>query len=264
MTALQWVELVIFIILFRYTAREPKESRMGLPDSVETFYSQLSSIPLTIFCCVYNIWYAFNQVPFFWYAGDNLKNDSVLSFLFYLFYFACILVVPILAILCVVFLYLHLNTAWEHFKNCYKATRGILKNNHFSCALLQIKQNNASVKYISFRTFLKVKDVISIYIEPEYYTLFYRTHNRKKIFFSCSPITYFVILLSVIKQRKEELKEQEEQDSKERKKKVACDDSELLEIFIEDLQKRKEENEKKANQYFNQAKETFEQVKNNS
>ena len=73
-----------------------------------------------------------------------------------------------------------------------------------------------------------------------------------------------VILLSVVKQKEKEQKEKDKLNSKEKKKKAVRDDSELLEIFIEDLQKRKEENERKASQYFNQAKETLEQVKNNS
>lgn len=123
---------------------------------------------------------------------------------------------------------------------------------------------DADVKYISFKTFLKVKDVIPFYIDSETCAFFYKKHNNEKILLSCSPITYLFILLSVIKQKEKEQKEEDKLNSKKKKKKRVLDDSELLEIFIEDLQKRKEENERKASQYFEKAKETFKQVKNNS
>lgn len=267
MTALQWAELVIFIMLSyyaNYANRDPQETDMSLPECVGCIYTHPCSILLRFFCCVYSIWYAFNQVPFFWNAMFSMEKDTLLQFLLFCFCFVCVLAIPAATVADIVFSLLCLSETLKCFESCYKATRGILKNGHLSRALLQIRRNVADVKYISLKTFLKVKDVISVYCEPEYYTLFYRTHDRKEITLSCSPLTYFVILSSVIKQKKKELKEQAKQDSKEKKKKAIRDDSELLEIFIEDLQKKKEENERKANQYFDQAKETFEQVKNNS
>lgn len=267
MTALQWAELVIFIMLSyyaNYANRDPQETDMSLPECVGCIYTHPCSILLRFFCCVYSIWYAFNQVPFFWNAMSSMEKDTLLQFLLFCFYVVCALSIPTATVANIVCSLICFSEILKCFGSCYKATRDILENNHFSRALLQIKRNRASVKYISLKTFLKVKDVISVYCEPEYYTLFYRTHNRKEITLSCSPLTYFVILLFVVKQKKKKLKEQEKQDSKEKKKKAIRDDSELLEIFIEDLQKRKEENERKANQYFDQAKETFEQIKNNS
>lgn len=139
-----------------------------------------------------------------------------------------------------------------------------MKNGFFSSNHLRHLYQKADVKYISFKTFLKVKDAVPFYINSETCVVFYKKHNNKEIFLSCSPITYLFILLSVIKQKEKEQKEKDKLNSKKKKKKKVLDDSELLEIFIEDLQKRKEENERKANEYFNQAKETFEQVKNNS
>ena len=264
MTALQWAELVIFIMLSYYANRDPQETDMSLPECVGCIYTHPCSILLRFFCCVYSIWYAFNQAPFFWNAMFSMEKDTLLQFLLFCFCFACVLAIPAATAANIDSSLLCLSEALKCFESCYKTTRDILKNGHLSRALLQIRRNVADVKYISLKTFLKVKDVISVYCEPEYYTLFYRTHDRKEITLSCSPLTYFVILSSVIKQKKKELKEQAKQDSKEKKKKAIRDDSELLEIFIEDLQKKKEENERKASQYFDQAKETFEQVKNNS
>ena len=264
MTIYQWAWLVIFIMLFYYANRKPKETDMGLPDCAEEFYTHLCPIPLRLFCCVYSVWYAFHQVPFFWNAMMSMEEDAFSQFLLIAFYFVCVFVIPAATTANITYSLFYLFGTLEEFKSCYKATRGILENGYFSRALFQIRHDNAFAKYISLKTFLKVKDVISVFVDGEYCIFFYRTHNHKEIFLSCSPITYLVILLCVVKQKEKEQKEKDKLNSKKKKKKRVLDDSELLEIFIEDLQKRKEENERKASQYFNQAKETFEQVKNNS
>ena len=157
-----------------------------------------------------------------------------------------------------------LSNSKKFFSEAYKETQELFKNGFFSSAYLRRIYGKADVKYISLKTFLKIKDIIPFYIDSETCIFFYRTHNHKEILLSCSPITYLVILLSVVKQKEKEQKEKDKLDSKKKKKKRVLDDSELLEIFIEDLQERKEENEKKASQYFEKAKETFKQVKNNS
>lgn len=264
MTIYQWAYLGVFIILLYYANKDLKETDIYLPQDVEDFYIGLYAIPLCIFGCVYSVWYCFSQIPVLWGALNNPVESSILLFLLFLFLLFCILVVPIVTIGNTVFSLVRLRAVWRDFWCCYKETRELLEKGIFSSVYLQSIYRKADVKYISLKTFLKVKDIGSFYIDSETCVFFYRTHNQKEVFLSCTPITYLIILLSIVKQKEKEQKEKDKLNSKEKKKKAVRDDSELLEIFIEDLQKRKEENERKASQYFEKAKETFEQVKNNS
>lgn len=267
MTILQWVELVILIILFSHLFRDPEKRGLNvyLPDCVESFYLYLRAIPLCVFVFVYSLWYGFKSIPFLWdmlvFIGEakNLSEFFCGSFYLIVIIFSAAAILTSVATLLCGLLY-----SKKLFSEAYKKTQELLKNGFFNSAYLRHLYQNADVKYISFKTFLKVKDAVPFYINFETCVVFYRKCNNREIFLSCSPITYLVILLSVIKQKEKEQKEKDKLNSKKKKKKKVLDDSELLEIFIEDLQKRKEENERKANEYFNQAKETFEQVKNNS
>lgn len=265
MTILQWIELVILIILFLRLFRDPKkrEQSVYLPDCVKFFSLYLRTIPLCVFAFVYSLWYGFKNIPFF---CDVLASEvqSVSDFFYGLFSFI-VVVFSIVAIFVSAATFLdNLFNSKKFFSYAYKKTRELFKNGFFSSGYLRHMYKDVDVKCISFKTFLKVKDVIPFCIDSETYAFFYKKHNNEKILLSCSPITYLVILLSVVKQKEKEQKEKDKLDSKKKKKKRVLDDSELLEIFIEDLQERKEENKRKANQYFNQAKETFKQVKNNS
>lgn len=265
MTILQWAELAILIILFSHLFRDPEKRGLNvyLPDCVESLSLYLRTIPLCVFVSVYSLWYGFKNIPFFW--DMFVSVDGSLSGFFCGFFYLAVVMFSVVAILTSVATLLYrLFYSKRFFSEAYKKTQELLKNGFFNSAYLQHMYQNADVKYISFKTFLKVKDAVPFYIDSETCVVFYRKCNNKEIFLSCSPITYFVILLSVIKQKEKEQKEKDKLNSKKKKKKKVLDDSELLEIFIEDLQKRKEENERKANEYFNQAKETFEQVKNNS
>lgn len=264
MTIYQWAYLGVFIILLYYANKDSKETDICLPQCAEDFYTGLYAIPLRIFGCVYSIWYCFSQIPVLWGALNNPADTSVLSLLLFLFLLFCILVVPCVTIGNAVFFLLHLQAVLKDFEYCYKETQSLFKNDTFPFAYLRRIYKKADAKYISLKTFQKVKSLDSFYMDFETCVFFYRTHDHKEIFLACSPVTYLVMLLSAAKQKEKEQKEKDKLNSKEEKKKAVRDDSELLEIFIEDLQKRKEENERKASQYFNQAKETFEQVKNNS
>lgn len=265
MTILQWAELAILIILFWCLYRDPakRELDIYLPDCVEYLPLYLRTIPLCVCMFVYSLWYGFKNIPFFWGVFVS-EWQSLSDFLYGLF--SLIAIIFSAGVICasVATLLERLSHSKKIFSEAYKGTRELLENGFFNSAYLRRLYRNADVKYISLKTFLKIKDVIPFYIDSETCAFFYKRHNNKKIFLSCSPITYLVILLSVVKQKEKEQKEKDKLDSKKKKKKKVLDDSELLKIFIEDLQKRKEENERKANQYFNQAKETFEQVKNNS
>ena len=265
MTILQWVELVILIILFSHLFRDPEKRGLNvyLPDCVEYLYLYLRNIPLCIFVSVYSLWYGFKNIPFFWDVFISVDENP--SEFFYGFFCLIVVIFSAVTILASVATLLErLYYSKRFFSYAYKKTQELLKNGFFNSAYLRHMYQRADVKYISFKTFLKVKDTVPFYIDSETCVVFYKTCNNKEIFLSCSPITYFVILLSVVKQEEKEQKEKDKLNSKKKKKKKVLDDPELLEIFIEDLQKRKEENERKANEYFNQAKETFEQVKNNS
>lgn len=265
MTILQWAELAILIILFSHLFRDPKKRGLNVywPDCVEFLYLYLRNIPLCVFVSVYSLWYGFKNIPFFWDAF--ISADESLSGFFYGFFCLIVVIFSAVAILTSVATLLYrLFYSKRFFSYAYKKTQELLKNGFFHSDYLRHIYQKADVKYISLKTFLKVKGTAPFYIDSETYAVFYRTGNNREIILSCSPITYFVILLSVIKQKEKEQKEKDKLNSKKKKKKKVLDDSELLEIFIEDLQKRKEENERKANEYFNQAKETFEQVKNNS
>ena len=264
MTVYQWAYWGIFIVLLYYANKNPKKTDIYLPQYAGDFYTGLYAIPLRIFSCVYSIWYCFSQIPVLWGALNSQVCTSILSLLLVLFYFFCILVIPTVTIGNTILSLVHLRSVWRDFWHCYKNTQELFKNGFFSSSYHRRIYGMADVKYISLKTVLKIKDVTSFYIGSETCVFFYRTHNHKEIFLSCSPVTYLVILLSVVKQKEKEQKEKDKLNSKEKKKKAVRDDSELLEIFIEDLQKRKEENERKASQYFEKAKETFEQVKNNS
>ena len=267
MTILQWAELVILIILFWYLYRDPakRELDIYLPDCVESFSLYLRTIPLCVFLFIYSLWYGFKNIPFFWDTVNLMAEAQSLSDVFLWLFSLFAIIFSAGAILAsAAALSTRLSNSKKFFSYAYKKTRELFKNGFFSSAYLRRIYGKADVKYISLKTFLKIKDIIPFYIDSETCVFFYRTHNHKEIFLSCSPITYLVILLCVVKQKEKEQKENDKLNSKEKKKKRVLDDSELLEIFIEDLQKRKEENERKANQYFNQAKETFEQVKNNS
>lgn len=267
MTILQWAELVILIILFLRLLRDPEKGELNvyLPDCVESFFLYLRNIPLCVFAFVYSLWYGLKNIPFFWDAVVLTEEDAGLSESFYGLFSLFVVVFYAFVILISAGAFLdRLFYSKRIFSSAYEKTQGLFKNNILSSARLKLVYKEADIKYISLKTFLKIKDVIPFYIDSETCTFFYRTHNHKEILLSCSPITYSVILLSVIKQKEKEQKEKDKLNSKEKKKKRVLDDSELLEIFIEDLQKRKEENERKAKEYFNQAKETFKQVKNNS
>ena len=265
MTILQWVELVILIILFSRLFRDPEKRELNvyLPNCVESLYLYLRAIPFFVFICVYSFWYGFKNIPFF--CGVLASEVQSVSDFFYGLFSFIVVVFSAGAILASAAALLNrLSYSKKTFSEAYKKTRELFKNGFFSSAYLRRIYEKVDVKYISLKTFLKIKDVIPFYIDSETCVFFYKTHNHKVIFLSCSPITYLVILLSVIKQKEKEQKEKDKLNSKEKKKKAVRDDSELLEIFIEDLQERKKENERKANEYFNQAKETLEQVKNNS
>ena len=267
MTILQWAELVILIILFWYLYRDPakRELDIYLPDCVESFSLYLRTIPLCVFLFIYSLWYGFKNIPFFWDTVNLMAEAQSLSDVFLWLFSLFAIIFSAGAILAsAAALSTRLSNSKKFFSEAYKETQELFKNGFFSSAYLRRIYGKADVKYISLKTFLKIKDIIPFYIDSETYVFFYKTHNHKVIFLSCSPITYLVILLSVVKQKEKEQKEKDKLNSKEKKKKAVRDDSELLEIFIEDLQKRKEENERKASQYFNQAKETLEQVKNNS
>lgn len=265
MTILQWAELAILIILFWYLFRDPekRELNVSLPDCVESFSLYLRTVPLCVFAFVYSLWYGLKNIPFF---CDVLVSEvqSLSDFCFGLFSFIVFIFSVVAIFASVATLLTRLFNSKRFFSEAYKETQELFKNGFFSSAYLRRIYGKADVKYISLKTFLKIKDIIPFYIDSEICIFFYRTHNHKEIFLSCSPITYLVILLCVVKQKEKEQKEKDKLNSKKKKKKRVLDDSELLEIFIEDLQKRKEENEKKASQYFEKAKETFEQVKNNS
>lgn len=265
MTILQWVELVVLIILFWYLFRDPakRELDIYLPDCVESFFLYLRTIPLCAFAFVYSLWYGFKNIPFF---CDEFSSEARSLFeLFWVLFSFTVVVFSVVAIFTSAATFLdNLFNSKKNFSEAYKKTRELFKDGFFYSPFLRHMYKDVDVKCISFKTFLKVKDVIPFCIDSETYAFFYKKHNNEKILLSCSPITYLVILLSVVKQKEKEQKEKDKLDSKKKKKKRVLEDSELLKIFIEDLQKRKEENERKANQYFNQAKETFEQVKNNS
>lgn len=269
MTILQWAELAILIILFWYLFRDPekRELNVSLPDCVESFSLYLRTIPLCVFTFAYSLWYGLKSIPFFCDVLASItpeKAQSLSDFFWVLFSFVVIIFSVYAILLSAAALLERLFNFRKNFSDAYKETRELFKNGFFSSAYLRRIYGKADVKYISLKTFLKIKDIIPFYIDSETCVFFYRTHNHKEIFLSCSPITYLVILLCVVKQKEKEQKEKDKLNSKKKKKKRVLDDSELLEIFIEDLQKRKEENEKKASQYFEKAKETFEQVKNNS
>ena len=267
MTILQWAELAVLVILFLCLFRDPekRELNVSLPDCVESFSLYLRTIPLCVFLFIYSLWYGFKNIPFFWDTVNLMAEVQSLSdFCFGLFSFIVFIFSVVAIFASAAALSTRLSNSKNFFSEAYKETQELFKNGFFSSAYLRRIYGKADVKYISLKTFLKIKDIIPFYIDSETYVFFYKTHNHKVIFLSCSPITYLVILLSVVKQKEKEQKEKDKLNSKEKKKKAVRDDSELLEIFIEDLQKRKEENERKASQYFNQAKETLEQVKNNS
>lgn len=265
MTILQWVELAILIILFWCLFRYPgkRELNFYLPDCVKSLFLYLRAIPLCIFVFVYSLWYGFKNIPFFW--GVFVSEWQSLSDFFYGLFSFIVTIFSVVAIFASVATFLdNLCDSKKIFSEAYKGTQELFKDGFFSSPSLRYMYKDDDVKYISLKSFLKVKDVIPFYIDSETCAFFYKKHNNEKIFLSCSPITYLVILLSVVKQKEKEQKEEDKLNSKKKKKKRVLDDSELLKIFIEDLQERKEENERKANQYFNQAKETLEQVKNNS
>lgn len=267
MTILQWAELVILIILFSHLLRDPEKRGLNvyLPDCVESLCLYLRTILLCVFVSVYSLWYGFKNIPFFWDMLASVGEIKTILILFVVIFYPVVIIFSAVVILTSVYTLLcGLRYSKRFFSEAYKKTQELLKNDFFNSAYLRHLYQNADVKYISFKTLLKVKDTVPFYINFETCVVFYRKCNNKEIFLSCSPITYLVILLSVIKQKEKEQKEKDKLNSKKKKKKRVLDDSELLEIFIEDLQKRKEENERKANEYFNQAKETFEQVKNNS
>lgn len=204
-------------------------------------------------------------MPFFWDTVNLMAEAQSLSDVFLWFFSLFAIIFSAGAILAsAAALSARLSNSKKFFSEAYKGTRELFKNGFFYSPHLRYMYKDADAKYMSLKSFLKVKDVIPFCIDSETCAFFYKKHNNEKILLSCSPVTYLVILLSVVKQKEKEQKENDKLNSKEKKKKRVLDDSELLEIFIEDLQKRKEENERKANQYFNQAKETFEQVKNNS
>lgn len=265
MTILQWAELAILIIFFWCLFRDPEKRGLDvyLQDYVEYLSLYLRAIPLCVCMFVYSLWYGFKNIPFFW--GVFVSEWQSLSDFFYGLFSFIVTIFSVVAIFASVATFLdNLCNSKKIFSEAYKGTRELLENGFFNSAYLRHLYQNADVKYISFKTFLKVKDAIPFCIDSETCAFFYKRHNNKKIFLSCSPITYLFILLSVVKQKEKEQKEKDKLDSKKKKKKKVLDDSELLKIFIEDLQKRKEENERKASQYLNQAKETFKQVKNNS
>ena len=267
MTILQWAELAILIILFWYLFRDPekRELNVSLPDCVESFSLYLRTVPLCVFAFVYSLWYGFKNIPFFWDAVNLMAEAQSLSDVFLWLFSLFAIIFSAGAILAsAAALSARLSHSKKFFLEAYKKTRELFKDGFFYSPFLRHMYEKADVKYIPLKTFLKVKGVIPFCIDSETCAFFYKKHNNEKIFLSCSPITYLVILLSVIKQKEKEQKEKDKLNSKEKKKKRVLDDSELLEIFIEDLQERKKENERKAKQYFNQAKETLEQVKNNS
>ena len=265
MTILQWAELVVLIILFLRLFRDPKKRGLDvcLPNCVESLYLYLRAIPFFVFICVYSLWYGFKNIPFFCdVLASEVQNLS--DFLYGLFSFIVVIFSVVAIFVSAAALLDRLFNSKKNFSEAYKKTRELFKNGFFSSKYLRHLFERADVKYMSLKSFLKVKGIIPFYIDSETCAFFYKKHNNEKILLSCSPITYLFILLSVVEQKEKEQKEKDKLDSKKKKNKMALDDSELLEIFIEDLQKRKEENEKKASQYFEKAKETFEQVKNNS
>ena len=267
MTILQWAELVILIILFWYLYRDPakRELDIYLPDCVESFSLYLRTIPLCVFLFIYSLWYGFKNIPFFWDTVNLMAEAQSLSDVFLWLFSLFAIIFSAGAILAsAAALSTRLSNSKKFFSEAYKETQELFKNGFFSSAYLRRIYGKADVKYMSLKSFLTVEGIIPFYIDSETCAFFYKKHNNEKILLSCSPITYLFILLSVVKQKEKEQKEEDKLNSKKKKKKRVLEDSELLKIFIEDLQKRKEENERKANQYFNQAKETLEQVKNNS
>lgn len=267
MTILQWAELAILIILFSHLIRDPEKRGLDvyLPGCVASLYLYLRNIPLCVFVFVYSLWYGFKNIPFFWDMLDSAEDGKTLLNFFVAFFYSAVVVFSAVVILTsVATLLCGLRYSKRFFSEAYKKTQELLKNGFFTSDYLRHIYQKSDIKYISFKTFLKVKDAVPFYINSKTCVVFYRKCNNEEIFLSCSPMTYLVILLSAIKQKEKEQKEKDKLNSKKKKKKKVLDDSELLEIFIEDLQKRKEENERKATEYFNQAKKTLEQVKNNS